>query len=153
MSLSQKASPKILIDEQINAVRASETLARASGEYANHNPQMLARADGLAAALRTLIWVRDNAEKLRAAVEKYAPKERRSFASLPMAQQAAMRCGEVRFQRFMRAEDADGAARAVRSACKVESRKEFDTVAEAGNAWRRLDAEFEAWARGMEQAE
>lgn len=144
-------SVKISIGEQIKAVSGSAMLARAAGEYSG-DKAVLGRADCLDAAVKTLAWVRDNAETLAQAVKQAtAVEERRRLSELPLAQQAALRCADARFQKFMRAADADEAARAVRAACKVASRAEFDTVVEAGAAWRRVDAEFSAWLRGYDQ--
>lgn len=143
-------SVQIPISEQIKAVSGSAMLARAAGEYSG-DKAVLSRADSLDAAVKTLTWVQDNAERLRAAKRDEATEERRRLTDLPLAQQAALRCADARFQKFMRAADADEAARAVRAACKVASRAELDTVAEAGSAWRRIDGEFAAWLRGYEQ--
>lgn len=148
---------KIPLATQAAAVRDSATMAHASADYHKDRDGaayqlMKSRAGALEAAAVTLAWLRDNAEAVRATARKEG-RERRRFADLPLAQQAAMRCNDAGFQKFMRAEDADGAARAVRSACRVESRREFDTVPEAGSAWRRLDAEFEAWLRGIDSGE
>lgn len=124
-------------------------IVRATGEH-NGDKAVLARADQLDAAVRTLKWVRANADALRRTVaHQQARAERRRFGDLPLAQQAALRCGDARFQKFMRVSDSDEAARVVRGACKVESRAELDTVAEAGAVWRRMNDEFEVWLRGI----
>lgn len=144
---------KIAIGEQISAVRTSAMLVAATAEY-NGDKETLARARQLDAAVRTLEWVRDHAETLARAVKQAsAPAERRRFADLPLAQQAALRCADARFQKFLNAADADEAARAVRGACKVESRAELDAVAEAGGAWRRIEAEFQAWLSVIDASE
>lgn len=158
-----RAAPKIPIESQIAAVLSSASVARAAiAHRAEKDAAMLARADALDAAVRTLQTVRDNAAAFRALLQDAAKsrstdalgeKERRRFSDLSLAQQAAMRCGEPRFQRFLKVDGADQAAVAVRRACHVASRKELDAVAEAGNAWRKLDAEFEAWLRGMDGGE
>lgn len=69
-----------------------------------------------------------------------APDRRRS-------QRAGILCGEVRFQKFMDEETAEGAAKAVRQTCGVKSRAEFDTDEKAGREWDRLVAEYDHWCR------
>lgn len=147
-----RGAPKIPIDAQIAAVSQSAQIVHAAADYRGEKI-MTERALALDAAVRTLCWVRDHAEALRRAAGVGKGDTRRRFGELPLAQQAAMRCGEARFQKFLKVEDADQAAAAVRRACNVESRKELDAVAEAGNAWRKLDAEFAAWLRGVDGGE
>jgi hypothetical protein len=143
------SAAKIPIAEQISAVANSAMVARATGEYSG-DKAVIGRADQLDAAVRTLRWVRDNAEQLRRAVsQQETHAERRRFRDMPLAQQAALRCGDPTFQKFMRVGGSDEAARAVRAACKVESRAELDKVPEAGAVWRRLNDEFEVWLRGI----
>lgn len=150
---------KIPIEAQITAVSQSAEIARAAADFRGESV-MSARAVALDAAVRTLEKVRDNADAFRSVLQKASKargeggeKERRRFSDLPLAQQAAMRCGDPRFQKFLKVDDADWAAVAVRRACNVESRKELDAVAEAGNAWRKVDAEFEVWLRAMDGGE
>ncbi|WP_330082467.1 hypothetical protein [Methylocystis iwaonis] len=157
-----RAARKIPIDAQITAVSQSAEIARAASEFRGESV-MAARAVALDAAVRTLEAVRDHADAFRFVLQKTAAKARgeggvgekarHHFSKLPLAQQATMRCGDPRFQRFLKVDDVDWAAIAVRRACHVESRKELDAVAEAGNAWRKLDAEFEAWLRGVDGGE
>ncbi|WP_424360236.1 hypothetical protein [Methylocystis parvus] len=152
------AAQKIPLADQAAAVRDSANMAAATAEYHKDRDKaahavMSERAKKLDAAAASLAWLRDNADVVREAARaaaqkaKAAPAERRRFSDLPLATQAAMRCADVRFQRFLNAPDADYAAIAVRLACGVESRKELDTVAEAGAAWRKIDGEFAAWLR------
>ena len=94
-------------------------------------------------------------------------QQRRAFPDLPYAQQAALRCQEADFARFLAAErkktwddihygkrvapDA-ACAEAVRRIVGVNSRSEIrDDPADAmgsGFRWRSLDAEYFAWQRG-----
>jgi hypothetical protein len=96
---------------------------------------------------------------LKATANPEATKERRTFTELPYAQQAAMRCQEPDFQRFMMATgrrltitlgkpDAEEVADSVRELCGVLSRKELDTHPSAGERWREIEAEYWAWQRG-----
>lgn len=57
-----------------------------------------------------------------------SPKERdrRPFASLPLSQQAALRCDDVRFQRFIAVENKAAAGDYVRAHCRVKSRADLD---------------------------
>lgn len=154
------AGAKVPIEAQVGAVRASAQLAAASADFhrsrdAGVHQAFCARAEALAAAAATLAWLRDNAEAVRAAARgnEQPQRERRRFTELPLAQQAALRCAEPLFQKFMRAETQDEAARALRSVCRVESRAELDAAPEAAAAWRRVDAEFQAWRRGEDVGE
>lgn len=88
------------------------------------------------------------------------PAERKRFTELPYAQQAAIRCGEIEFQRFLQegyrsaygngpfASNADAAAGAVRTICAVESRKEIVRDSLAGSRWIEIESEYWAWQRG-----
>ena len=80
-----------------------------------------------------------------------APKKpRRPFHDLPLSQQAALRCQDERFQRFMQdvhgLQDMQYTPNMVRSMCYVKSRAEFDTSEEAGEMWVAFNAEYETWA-------
>lgn len=83
------------------------------------------------------------------------------WADLPPAQQAAIRCGEPEFCRFLHegvsqtpgfslpgVPGPDAAAAFVRAICGVASRAEFNTNDEARTRWNALEAEFWAWSRG-----
>lgn len=79
-------------------------------------------------------------------------KERRRFSELPPAQQAALRCNEPAFWRFLNerkgyaAQSADDAAEAVRDWCGVESRSDLNIVQGSGRSrWHVLNGEFEVW--------
>ncbi|NNM75013.1 hypothetical protein [Enterovirga aerilata] len=81
-----------------------------------------------------------------------APK--RSFASLPPAQQAALQCRREAFWRFLREEynqpsvqDEESAAAVVRSICKVTSRSEIATGSTAAAAWFRVNEHFGFWMK------
>jgi hypothetical protein len=86
--------------------------------------------------------------RLAAAQEQQPAKERRKFSELPPSQQAAMRCNEPDFQRFLSVGDPVEAARKVRMACRVESRAELNSNANAASAWQQLEAGYFAWQRG-----
>jgi hypothetical protein len=82
-------------------------------------------------------------------------KERRKWEDLPPAQQAAIRCGEPEFRRFLSEVkglpvSADGAADVVRHLCGVQSRAELNTHPVPAELWRKLEADFWAWQRGMQ---
>jgi hypothetical protein len=78
----------------------------------------------------------------------------RDWKDLPLVTQAAIRCQDPTFWRFLAAHpDHDGgaiqhkghAAMAVRSLCGVVSRAHLATNEDAAAAWRKLDADFERW--------
>src|SRR6185312_6526278 len=77
-------------------------------------------------------------------------KERRAFSDLPLPQQAALRCSDMEFRRFLREElefsanDESGAAQFVRAFCDVGSRAELGiTGSNAERRWLDLDAQFQ----------
>jgi hypothetical protein len=72
-----------------------------------------------------------------------------------LAQQAGILCGEITFLKFLEenyqhlvtgpiSNDFD-AASMVRQICGVESRADFDSDPAAGQRWRSLKGQFEAW--------
>lgn len=77
------------------------------------------------------------------------PSARKAWADLPPSQQAAIRCTELDFKRFIHgkwdhnlvATDED-AAQAVRDLCRVSSRKDLDANHKARVLWHQLDREF-----------
>lgn len=79
------------------------------------------------------------------------PKERRDFADLPAATQAALNCKEPRFWAYLREEhdyhcsDENDAAAAVRHFCKVHSRGELTPRSEASHRWGLLASHYQAW--------
>lgn len=87
----------------------------------------------------------------------------RRFSELPYSQQAALRCGEPDFAKFLAysktrewraAAEIVGphgvwAPEAVRSICGIGSRSEIIKGTPAGDKWAALEAEFYAWQRGM----
>jgi hypothetical protein len=76
-------------------------------------------------------------------------KVRKPFDTLPAPQQAALRCNDVNFQRFIGANDADGAALMVRRYCEIESRSELATSDKAAKLWRVLDDQYFRESRGI----
>lgn len=84
------------------------------------------------------------------------PKERRRFDTLPLPQQAAMRCNEPAFRRFLAEQNgitadevmnSDMAASLVRIACGVETRADIRDEHPSGLRWRALEAEYSVWMR------
>lgn len=78
---------------------------------------------------------------------------RKSFASLPLSQQAAIRCGDVLFQEFVRAENEADAASAVRVACDISSRSGIIHNSRAGEQWQQLERQYQAWLTDRKFAE
>lgn len=86
------------------------------------------------------------------------PKERRPFKSLPLAQQAAIRCQDEDFRRFiverqggsdMVVTDAESTAATVREICGVASRSEIREQNVSGEVWRDLDRAFLEWKHAV----
>jgi hypothetical protein len=74
-----------------------------------------------------------------------AAKERKPFDSLPLSQQAAMRCQDNDFKLFLAASNAEDAANAVRERCGVKSRSEIIEGTPAGTEWMFLEEEYQSW--------
>jgi hypothetical protein len=93
--------------------------------------------------------------KQRAIATSPETKDRQKFRDLPPAQQAAMRCNEPAFWKYLaslgtRAETADDAATYVRQWCLVRSRSDLNNNAKAMEAWSRLNEAYELWMRGIQ---
>lgn len=72
-------------------------------------------------------------------------KERKPFASLPLSQQAAIRCQDNDFKLFTGSSDADGAAEYVRQYCSVSSRSEIKAGENSGKDWVLLETKYQQW--------
>ncbi len=85
-------------------------------------------------------------------------RARKSWDELPITSQIAIRCNEVRFQKFLQEEfsevwrlsyygepDEERAAETVRFKCKVGSRKDIKPGTEALEIWGRLEEDYQAW--------
>ncbi len=105
------------------------------------------------------IWVavaRLDPTKAASAPDKAAgepQKERRRFDTLPLPQQAALRCNSEAFQRFLGEHygidsmSETGAADAVRSICSITSRSELKPGTVGGLTWVKLNSQFDFWLR------
>jgi len=67
---------------------------------------------------------------------------RRSWSDLKPSAQAAIRCGEPRFQKHLGAPDATLAAAWVRHQCGVVSRRDLDTDKRAATIWGQIDTSY-----------
>lgn len=79
-------------------------------------------------------------------------KERKKWSDLPCSQQAAIRCGEPAFWRFIAetssaktVNSAEGAAQYLRLNCGVESRADLDKDIEAAEIWREIERDYQVW--------
>lgn len=70
---------------------------------------------------------------------------RQAFHELPMSQQAAIKCDDARFQKYMRAEDGADCAHRVREACGVASRADIKPDTPAGYRWVTVLRGFEGY--------
>lgn len=83
------------------------------------------------------------------------PSEKRKWADMPLAQQAAIRCGEKAFWRFLSEEitsDAappidsqEAAAELVRAECGVSSRRHIEESPRSSARWVEIDTRFQNW--------
>ena len=71
-------------------------------------------------------------------------KDRRPFESLPLSQQAAIRCQDKEFQGFCGVGTAEDAADYVRAMCGVVSRSELNNNRSAAVAWNLMETRFQA---------
>lgn len=69
------------------------------------------------------------------------PGHKRAFADLPRSQQAAIKCGDADFQRWLGPEDAD-ADGTLKGALGIVSKRELDTDPEAAKRWDALLNEY-----------
>jgi hypothetical protein len=86
-------------------------------------------------------------------------KDRRPFNSLPLPQQAALRCGDDNFRAFLSEEYGGGewtpeqAAQEVRNYCGVTSRALIVEGDKAGDFWLKLEGEYQDWLTTRQYAE
>lgn len=90
------------------------------------------------------------AAKTKAADTVSQSKERKRWNELLPAQQAALRCKDEAFRRFVAEEhrgfgDEESTAEFVRAYCSVGSRSEIKMGTSAAGKWLVLDNEFVAW--------
>lgn len=75
-------------------------------------------------------------------------KQRREWNELPPASQAALRCDDPVFRKFLESKGLTGdPAEQVRSICGVASRSQLSTDQEAMKKWLALDSEYQTWLR------
>lgn len=84
-----------------------------------------------------------------------ADKTGRSWDDIPKSQQAAMKCNDPDFRRFLALDfdgilmlDLDMAIDEVKRRCGVSSRKDILTDPVATKKWDRLYSDFQIWQRG-----
>lgn len=98
-----------------------------------------------------------NANGKHEGLDSAPTKDRRPFSSLPLSQQAAIRCTDKDFQTFLgrmvtvmyttdepRAAE-DIAAEGVRNICKVSSRSKIVEGDKSGDRWLHLEAQYQSW--------
>jgi hypothetical protein len=74
-------------------------------------------------------------------------RERTPWDAMKLSQQAAILCGDIGFQRWIKVEDKEAAAEFVRQHCGVPSRKDLDEHDEAASRWNRLAGMFRDFQR------
>ncbi len=91
------------------------------------------------------------ASEPRKAISGPSDRERQKWRELPPAKQAAIRCKEIPFQRFLAetqksiAADEEAASEAVRETCRVTTRANILEGTKAALEWRKLDEQYLAW--------
>lgn len=74
-------------------------------------------------------------------------KVRRQFCDLPFPQQAALKCSDDSFRRYLGVATENEAADFVRQRCNVSSRKEIGHASGSKEAWITLLRAFDDWER------
>lgn len=85
-------------------------------------------------------------------VEKLTPP-RRAFDTLPLSQQAALRCNDKRFVQWLSCDNEEVAAGYVRDHCGVDSRSEILQNTRAGRLWAAMNQDFEAFLTTQQYAD
>lgn len=82
-------------------------------------------------------------------------KDRKPFASLPLSQQAALRCQDNDFKLFLNAGSADDAAKKVRDRCGIASRAELDDpeCELSRKWWLELEGCYQAYLTDLQYAD
>lgn len=101
--------------------------------------------------------------RLQEPVKAQEKPAKKAWADLPYSQQAAMRCQEIGFQKFINQKmlaakrymdpsetHEDRAARYIREWCHVDSRSDITKGKFTGDQWKLLDDAYFAWQRGFE---
>jgi hypothetical protein len=73
----------------------------------------------------------------------------RSFSSLPLPQQAGIRCADVQFQSFLEVKSEEGAIKKVYELCGVESRSQIGILPLSGNIWLDLERQYQAYRTSL----
>lgn len=82
-----------------------------------------------------------------------AIKERKPFPSLPLSQQAALRCQDNDFKLFICASNSEHAAEYVRKYCGVSSRSEIKAGENSGKDWVLLETKYQQWRTDHQYAD
>lgn len=82
-------------------------------------------------------------------------RETRKFETLPLSQQAAIRCGDRSFQQFLGAEGDGEAATIVRRKCQVESRSALDDPRNSASRdfWGAIETGYQQWLTTRQYAD
>jgi hypothetical protein len=125
---------------ELATLRVGSVLMLAWSEIVNVEvePIELARTDGKSSQ-SPISMAKPNADRAE------PHKERRPFNTLPLPQQAAIRCQDNDFKLFLDASNAEDAARILRERCGVSSRSELIAGTPAGDAWLAIEAQYQMW--------
>lgn len=77
----------------------------------------------------------------------------KKFHELPLSQQAAIRCGDVLFQEYLKVESAEGAADYVRCHCGVKSRSDIRADGPSAQRWNQIEHFYQSWLTDRKFAE
>jgi hypothetical protein len=92
--------------------------------------------------------------RLNVGTQAQEPTEKKRWHELPPSQQAAIRCNEPAFTKFLEETKPQygslgehEVAEVVRMLCGVDSRKDIRTGTQAAQKWFAIDSEYQAWMR------
>jgi hypothetical protein len=119
----------------------------ASDEGAAHPFRSLGTGKHGQRFMAVLVPLGDDDQPAPTAPEPQPVKERTPWDAMKHSQQAAILCGEVGFQRWIKVETKEAAAEFVRQHCGVPSRKDLDQDDEAASRWNRLSGQYRDFQR------
>lgn len=70
---------------------------------------------------------------------------RRKFYELPLSQQAAMRCNDTQFWKFIGRSNENDAAQYVRNYCQVESRSKIGSTPISADRWTEMELDYQRY--------
>ena len=155
-----EAIEAIVLATSTNETKAKGRVRKVTFEISADGPNPF---EGLGGERIHIVVVRLNNDETIIEQPKQLPApDRQRWDGMPLSKQAAIRCGEPEFQKFLDRsicavrgwsgpKDAEEAAHVVRHFCRIDSRSELNRNEQAAALWKRLENDFWAWSRGYQQ--